>query len=823
MDSTYDFSFACNGVSSEEGAWAALRVARVAGEEQMSRLFRYELTLLAPTGLSLPDVDTLVGSAATLRIRTLSDPPLKVVHGVVGEAALLDVLPEGVVYRVALEPSLGRARFGRRYRLFVGKSLRQIVDSVLQENGLSSHSGSLLPEPGGPSFSPAEPLYAWRAEEVGRIDDVEARPQCVQYGESDFDFVARLLEEEGIAFHFEHGDGVELFVLSDSDAGRPREALAVGPGIAGRQLDELRLGGRLRSSRIVVDDYDWRKPELEIAASAQVHRAPDLVSYEYPAGYSGDVAMGRPLAERRLDRLEVEARYASGRGSLRALSAGSIVTVEHPRVRAAGEYLVTELRVRGRQEGVISTNTAAFFGPDETRPFDAWLSFARRGASGAPDESRFRPARSTPRPRIDGTQTAFVTAAAGDNNSEIHVGGPAGCEIGCVRVRFHWDSDDARVAREPASAWVRVNQPFAGVGEGGVWHPRVGVEVIVAFDEGNPDRPVVVGRVYNGRNRPPVTSPTTSTLKSTASPGGGTYNEITFQDGAGSELIHAHAGNALDVFVANDSNLTVGADAMRSIGASSCRNVGAHETTTVGANETRTVGAARTESIGANRTEMIGGNRTETVGSAKSAMIGASSQTTMGVDCIEAAGGPMSLITGSNLTKVTGASQMTLSAGPATTIVLGPELRTVGGSETTIVAGPSMELAGGSRGRLVGGNWSTTCSLWTRTVGGMEFGQLNGGVTYETPIYMVDTPLHIDLLALSISLRGLSTSMTRLSMSVTGASLSLTKTSTSRTGVSLSLTVAEVDFTGAKLKEAPAKTSLTGMRVIIGAAPHMMA
>src|SRR5262249_19868298 len=152
------------------------------------------------------------------------------------------------------------------------------------------------------------------------------------------------------------------------------------------------------------------------------------------------------------------------------------------------EYLVTRLEVRGIQYGAGDSSTSAL--APATPPYIATFECARRGGGGAVAESRFRPARETPKPRILGTQTAFVTAAPGAASAEISIGGPPGAQIGCVRVRFHWDQDGA----QPSSCWVRVSQVFAGAGQGAVWHPRVGVEVVVDFEDGDPDRPIIVGR-----------------------------------------------------------------------------------------------------------------------------------------------------------------------------------------------------------------------------------------------------------------------------------------------------------------------------------------
>src|SRR5262249_46278364 len=157
---------------------------------------------------------------------------------------------------------------------------------------------------------------------------------------------------------------------------------------------------------------------------------------------------------------------------------GLVVPVEHHEARYDGEYLLTSLDVRGEALGELPPGSPV---PLTGVPYTARLGSARRRKNGSPADSGFRPARSIPKPRILGSQTAFVTAEPSSQGAEIHVGGPQGAEIGCVRLKFHWDLEAERHAKEPTSCWARVSQTFAGAGEGGVWHPRVGTEVVVEF------------------------------------------------------------------------------------------------------------------------------------------------------------------------------------------------------------------------------------------------------------------------------------------------------------------------------------------------------
>lgn len=610
----FDFVFSFDGASAPGGPWSHLQVIRFRGHEEISALYRYEIILLARA--PAPEVDPLdlIGRSASLRIKTLTAPSYHVVHGIIAEAEELNIVPEGMQYRVALVPPLARALYRKRCRIFLEKTTRQIIDAVLQgDPRLTKADGAVAPPDEGDlsSFSAAAEQYAWRVIDSPRIDRPAARPYCVQYNESDFAFVSRLLEEEGISYHYENGADTCLLVLSDKDAGRLRLGAPGGAGVPGREVTALRLGGRLRPKSVSLADYNWKQPAVRLLAEAG-DPGPALAELSYPGNYTDAGLNGAPLATARLERYAVEAESASGEGRLRILSAGSILSLVHPKPDHEGDYLITKLDVLGEQPGV--SQEAGRGG--EFVPFRCGFEAARSRAG----ESKFRPARVTPAPRVFGSQTAFVTAEPQAPGAVIHVGD----QIGCVRLRFHWDTDEERLAKEPSSCWVRVSQMFAGAGEGAVWHPRVGVEVIVEFLEGDPDRPIVTGRVYNGANIPPapsVGSPTISTWKSFSVPGGAQYNEILFDDAAGAEEIRMHAGKDWNTVVENDrteliksnSTSTVGVDRTESTGAERNTLVGASNTETVGASEAITVGASQTISVGANQTILVGANQTTSI------------------------------------------------------------------------------------------------------------------------------------------------------------------------------------------------------------------
>lgn len=696
-----DYQLAWEHAEVPNDPWAHLEVLWFRGHEGMSELYRYEITVIAKAPFAEVKLSKLIGARATLRIRTYAEPAYRLVHGVITEAEDIASVPEGMVYRVVLMPPLVRATHRQRSRIFLDKTLRRIVDAVIQSDPHYERMDGAAAEPveqAKGSFSPATDLYTWRLADSPRIDQVNARPFCVEYVETDHNFLSRLLEDEGVAYHFEHGDELCLLVLSDRDAGRTKlEPFApLGLNVQGRAVQTVKAGARMRPSTVRLHEYNWRKPGLDMGALAQ---APDptqeqLFEDSYPGGYVESPAQGAPLASARMDRLAVEAEYASFASNCRLLGAGTIFELDHPKPRYEGEYLVTRIDVYGEQAGASSIAMAVGLDDElQGKPYDSRVECARRLSDlGSVGESRFRPAKIARRPRIQGSQTAFVTAEPG-SLAEINVGGPLGDEIGCVRLRFLWDKEDERLASEPSSCWVRVSQFFAGAGQGAVFHPRVGVEVIVEFLEGDPDRPIVTGRVYNGQNRPPVSgkgASTESTMKTFSSPGGGNFNEIYFQDATGREQIRLEASRNYDMIVDHDRSESVANDGSSDVGNNRSESTGVNRSTSVGSNNMEIVGLNESVAIGANQALSVGMNRTMLVGANHTVQIGANQETTVSADDVLTVGGVQTITIGAAQITTIGAEQsVTVAAGQAVSI---------GGASTTNAGGAMSMAAGGAMG-----------------------------------------------------------------------------------------------------------------------------
>lgn len=591
-----EFHFAFEGADHPDGPWHHLRVLELRGVEAISRLFWFELEVMHDNRGADVDVMDLVGSRAALKIFTRTDPSHRIIHAVISEAEQLELASGADMsrYRIRLGPPMLRHAIMRRSRIFIEKTLRQIIEQVLQATSMGlamTPSTASRPQDVSSSlesYEPASMTFAWAIEDIDRLDDVTARSYCVQYDESDHDFISRLCEEEGISYHFDHGDRECVLVFTDFDGGRidRTRGPAFGPNIKGREVFDWRAGGRLRPRSVHMDDYNWRKPTLDLRAISE-SGATEFTDIVHPGRYEETSGHGDKLATVREERYDTERDYAAASGHARLLTAGVVFVLEHSVDKFSGTYLVTEVHHHGTQRHFGTQGSKV----DE--PYRQKLEMIRCGRGDEVEDSFFRPARRTPKPRIYGTQTAVVTADPTDTEAEINVGGPA--DIGCVRVRFRWDIDSGRHAIEPTSCWVRVNQFFAGSDHGALWHPRVGNEVIVEFLDGDPDRPIVTGRVYNGVNPAPENAtnrPTYSAIKSNTSPYNGNYNLIAFEDLQGSEEIIIHA--------ARDWNSNVERNCTR--------GVGLHETIHVKGNQSITVDLNQTVQIGIDQSIVVGAN-----------------------------------------------------------------------------------------------------------------------------------------------------------------------------------------------------------------------
>jgi len=453
-----------------------------------------------------------------------------------------------------------------------------------------------------------------------------SRTYCVQYNESEWDFLCRLLEESGIWFRFRYEPDGHVMELGDNSTKADEvDTVAFQPDPL-RQGDGVYVWDWIEKSKASVgkattNDYNPLIPSVPMLS--EVIDTDDVFErewYEFPARFA-DPSEGARLADARLQSLRSEHRTATCKANSIHIGAGVRAELtDHP--FAFGEYFATRVQTQIRLTETAHADPLYPAGGKGHSVIIDWLPTAKRGLTDGSngDPLLFRPALRTPRPKIFGVQTARVTGPEGE---EVHCD-----ELGRVKVQFHWDLEGQ--LDEKSSCWVRVGQSHT---TGSIMIPRIGWEVLVEFEEGNPDRPLILGKVYNPIDPPAYELPAfknVTGIRSESSPGRGGVNEIKFDDTAGQELLSVNAQYDFNVVCGNDKMENVGNISNRSVGGSRSVSIGEAETISVEnnfksaitGNQSISVGAARTLNISEGATHDVKGNWSKTVSGMEFLMVG---------------------------------------------------------------------------------------------------------------------------------------------------------------------------------------------------------
>ena len=636
------------------------------GEEAMSRLFRFEAELFSENH-SIPFTD-IIGKNVTIAF-TLAEGSQRFFNGIVGEFAQGRGGGAGTsessdtrvaFYTATLVPWPWLLSRTADSRIFQELSVPDIISQIFGEAGFSD--------------------YEFRLR-----GSYEPRTYCVQYRETDFNFISRLLESEGIFYFFAHEKGKHVLVMADNPDENPpcpgqdkvRYQTTGGGWMEEDVIQGLSVRQLIQPGKVSLNDYNFEVPTtpLQVGTAARESPGPgEREIYDYPGGY-GKVGEGERLSAIQMEAEEARVLEISGTSDARSLVGGHRFTLSGFYRSDLNKAL---LLTRVVHELVPTGDTPVTRGTGDD------MSYSNRFDC-MPHDVPFRPLRQTRKPTIRGSQTAIVTGPAGE---EIHTD-----EHGRVKVQFHWDREGQR--DENSSCWIRVSQGWAGASWGAMYIPRIGHEVIVDFLEGDPDRPIVTGRVYHGQNQPPYPLPgekTKSTLKSNSSLGGGGYNEFRFEDKKGEEEIYLHGQKDWSIVIENDKNQTVGRD----------------ETLFVGNDRTKSVGNDQSETIGVNKTIGVGGNHSETIGAAKTLAVGASHTETVGANMNLSVGANRLVTIGANKTETIGVASA-LTIGAAYQISVGAALnQTVGGIKSEQVAAAKSVSVGANENTDVGGSRSVS-------------------------------------------------------------------------------------------------------------------
>jgi type VI secretion system secreted protein VgrG len=499
-----------------------LLLDRMHATERLGGLFVYTLDLLASDhDIKFEDV---LGDNFTVRYQLPGEEnKTRFFNGFVSDFSHVGERGHFAAYRATLRPWLWFLTRTSDCRIFQEKTVPDIVKQVFRDHGFTDFEERLKGK-----------YRQW--------------DYCAQYRETDFNFVSRLLEQEGIYYYFTHEDGKHKLILADSYSAheaypgydeivlRSRDQPTHEEGIYGWETRKTVLPGLC-----ALNAYDFEKPKADLKVRAPISREHAMADFEvYDLGEYLESSDGKNYAKVRIEELQAEYEVAEGEGDAGGIAVGYLMTLaEHPRSDQNKEFLITAANYE-LSSGEYESGGGSAGNEDYSCAFTAMDA-----------KEPFRAPRITPKPNISGPQTAVVTGPSG---AEIHTD-----KYGRVKVHFHWDRYGK--ADEKSSCWVRVAQVWAGKNWGGIQIPRIGQEVIIEFLEGDPDQPIITGRVYNADNMPPYKLPgdeTLSGLKSNSSKGGGGFNELRFEDKKGEEQVFMHAEKNFDLRVKNDRFETVG-------------------------------------------------------------------------------------------------------------------------------------------------------------------------------------------------------------------------------------------------------------------------
>ncbi|SEL69315.1 type VI secretion system secreted protein VgrG [Pseudomonas sp. NFIX51] len=504
-----------------------LQVLSFEGIEGISQPFRFDLELVSEN----PDLDleTLLHKQAFLAF----DPQGSGIHGQIYRVAQGDAGKRLTRYQVSLVPQLAYLEHRTNQRIYQQLSAPKIIALILEEHGIQGNAyqfqlGTPCPD----------------------------RDYCVQYDETDLHFIQRLCEEEGLHYHFQHSPQGHLLVFGDDQTVFPKlgqpTAYIQGSGMVADEpvIKGFNLRLETRTRRTTRRDYDFEKPRLQLEAAYKPEaesEEPDLEDYDYPGRFT-DRARGKFLSQRALERHRADYQQAEGWGDQTRLVSGHFLELsEHPRSEWNDLWLLTHIVHEGKQPQVLEESVTS----DTTDNKDDFHQGYRNRFLATPWQVFFRPALNHPKPRVLGSQTAVVTGPKGE---EIHCD-----QYGRVKVQFHWDREGK--ADDKTSCWLRVSSSWAGDRYGALVIPRIGMEVLVTFLEGDPDQPLITGCLYHKEHPVPYALPANKTrtvFKSMSSPGGAGYNELRIEDKKGAEQIFIHAQRDWDENIEHDQKIRIG-------------------------------------------------------------------------------------------------------------------------------------------------------------------------------------------------------------------------------------------------------------------------
>jgi type VI secretion system secreted protein VgrG len=586
LGSRASFLFEVSGTTNQ------LSVVNFSADEWMSCPYSVEVTCC--TLVEIKSFDDIVGKEALLTIINKdfnAGGVDRYFHGVIRRFEYTGRNGRFFLYEAEVVPTLQQLSLRKNSRIFQDMQTQDIIQQILEEGSITSDR------------------HRFALSNKERF-----RKFCVQYGETDLEFITRLLEEEGIFYFFEHSKDKHVLVMGDSPVvhvpiqGKPSITFNSHDGLVAEKesINAFCFSQRQQPGIYTHRNFNYKNPALDLTAKNTGANPAKFEFYDYPALHVAP-NRGETLAEARLEQLTALQKQGHGQSSSCRLIPGYTFTLtDHGAQSLNGDYLITDVTHSGSQPQALEEKAGGGFSYDNTFTV-------------IPAKTPYRPPYPGEKPIVKGVQTAIVVGPKGE---EIYTD-----DYGRVKVQFHWDREGKR--NDKSSCWLRVAQPWGGSTRGGQFIPRIGDEVLVDFIDGDPDRPIVVGSVYNSDNMPINSlkkSITQSGFKTKTHKGDG-FHELRFDDAKGAEEIYLQSQKDWNILIKNDKGQNIGRDESVSVG----RN----KTETVAINKAETIGVAKELTIGGLYQVTVGGAMNESVGLAKAEEVGLTKAVLVGVDMNE--------------------------------------------------------------------------------------------------------------------------------------------------------------------------------------------
>jgi len=598
--------------------------------EQVSMPFAVTLFLASKDQIPFEDV---IQKEALLTIK--KGHSSRYIHGIVRKFKYAGENGK-YLYNAEMVPFTQLLSLEQDCRIFQNKNVLDIVEDIFKDSHIPSDR------------------YDFRLKNKER-----KRRYCVQYRETDLDFINRILAEDGIFYFYEHSKEKHVMVFADDPiAYKPIEGddtLLLKPpsGLASQNeiISFIEFTKRLRSGTYAQNNFNFKyvSTPLDAKEKSKEENIHKYEIYDYPGqyGYQDD---GIKQSKVRLEENLSLREQAVGAGTCSRMMPGHTFKLEgHSFKDRNKEYFLFGVTHEGRQLQTLEEHA----GSGETSYSNTFLAI--------PSSTAYRPLR-IEKPYIHGLQSATVV---GPKNEEIYCD-----EFGRVKVQFHWDRKGKK--DDNSSCWLRSAQTWGGCGWGALFIPRVGDEVLVSFMEGDPDWPIITGSVYNGANLPLYDLPankTRSTIKTRSYPNSNGYNEIRFEDKAGQEEVYLQGEKDWNILIKNDKGQTVGHDETLSVGNNRSKSVGVNQTVSIGANSTETIGANKTETVTINKMETVGVAKELTVGGLYQVTVGAAMNETVAAAKTEEVGLTKAVFVGVHMTeKILGNRSIAVDKDMAVTV-----------------------------------------------------------------------------------------------------------------------------------------------------------